>query len=31
VMVLIVCGKLAFDLVVTPADVYSLGGVVDHR
>ena len=31
VMVLIVCGKLAFDLVVTPADVYSLGGVVGHR
>jgi uncharacterized protein len=29
-MVLIVCGKLAFDLVVTPDDVYSLGGVVGH-
>jgi uncharacterized protein len=29
-MVLIVCGKLAYDLVVTPADVYSLGGVVGH-
>jgi uncharacterized protein len=29
-MVLIVCGKLAFDLVVTPDDVYSLGGVVSH-
>ncbi len=29
-MVLIVCGKLAFDLVVTPEDVYSLGGVVGH-
>lgn len=26
-MVLIVCGKLAFDLVVTPEDIYSLGGV----
>jgi hypothetical protein len=29
-MVLIVCGKLAFDLVVTPEDIYSLGGVVSH-
>ncbi len=29
-MVLIVCGKLAFDLVVTPEDIYSLGGVVGH-
>jgi len=29
-MVLIVCGKLAFDLVVTPDDVFSLGGVAGH-
>ena len=29
-MVLLVCGKLAFDLVVTPDDVYSLGGVVSR-
>jgi hypothetical protein len=27
-VVLSVCAKLAFDLIVTPADLYSLGGVV---
>ncbi len=30
-MVLAVCGKLAFDLVATPADIYSLGGGVAHQ
>jgi len=29
-MVLAVCGKLLFDLVVTPADVYSIGALVGH-
>jgi uncharacterized membrane protein YfcA len=26
-IVLVVCGKLAYDLIVTPADLYSLGAV----
>jgi uncharacterized membrane protein YfcA len=25
-MVLVVCGKLLYDLTVTPADLYSIGG-----
>jgi hypothetical protein len=29
-MVLAVCAKLAFDLVVTPVDPYTLGQVVGH-
>ncbi|MCW5698866.1 MAG: sulfite exporter TauE/SafE family protein, partial [Rhodospirillales bacterium] len=29
-LVLITCGKLVFDLVVMPADVYSIGAVVGH-
>ena len=30
IMVLAVCGKLAFDLLVTPSELYSLGGGGDH-
>jgi hypothetical protein len=30
-LVLAVCGKLVFDLVVTPEDLYGLGEVVSHR
>jgi uncharacterized membrane protein YfcA len=29
-LVLIVCAKLAFDLIITPDDLYSLGEVVGH-
>jgi uncharacterized membrane protein YfcA len=29
-MVLIVCGKLAFDLLVTPSELYSLGAASGH-
>jgi uncharacterized membrane protein YfcA len=29
-MVLAVCTKLAFDLIATPADPYTLGSVVGH-
>ncbi|MEL6451458.1 MAG: sulfite exporter TauE/SafE family protein [Pseudomonadota bacterium] len=29
-MVLLVCGKLAFDLLVTPAEFYSIGAVEGH-
>ena len=29
-MVLVVCGKLAYDLVAVPLDMFSLGGVVKH-
>jgi hypothetical protein len=29
-MVLLVCGKLAFDLLVMPSELYSLGTGGDH-
>jgi hypothetical protein len=29
-MVLVVCGKLAFDLLVQPAELYSLGAAGGH-
>ena len=29
-IVLIVCAKLSFDLINVPADLYSLGGSVEH-